>query len=437
MVFRAIAVIALLGLWSVPALAQSATGEIQGTIVDQSGAVLPGVTVSIVNTATGATREVVSDADGLFTVPGLPVGPYEVTASLQGFATQRQPGVRVQVGQTITLRMQLEVAAVAETITVAGTPPVVETTRSEVSSVVNATAVSNLPANGRNFIDFVLLTPGVTRDPRQGDISFAGQRGTLNSLVVDGADNNNTFFGQALGRTGSGRAPYQFSQEAVQEFQVNTNAYSAEYGRAGGAVINVVTKSGTNDFGGSIFEFYRDKALNANTEINERLGRAKSPYHYNQFGGVFGGPIVRDKHFFFANYDGQRNTQPNAVFLNLPANTPTDADTQAAIATLTPLAESWERTQNQDVFLVKTDHQLTDAQRLTLRYNHQNFVGGGFENGGAQTSFQTTGASKVYTRTFNTTLATVIGSTLFNEARFQYAKDREPGEANSDRPQAT
>jgi hypothetical protein len=418
------------------ALAQSATGEIQGTIVDQSGAVLPGVTVTITNTATGATREAITDAGGLFGVPGLPVGPYEVQASLQGFATQRQTDLRVQVGQAITLRLELGVAAVAETITVAGTSPVVETTKSQVSSVVSETAVANLPANGRNFIDFVLLTPGVTRDVRTGDISFAGQRGTLNSLVVDGADNNNTFFGQSLGRTGSGRAPYQFSQEAVQEFQVNTNAYSAEYGRAGGAVINVVTKSGTNAFTGSVFEFYRDKALNANTEINERLGRPKSPYHYNQFGGVIGGPIVKDRHFFFANYDGQRNTQPNAVFLNLPANTPTDADTQAAIARLTPLAESWERTQNQDVFLVKTDHQLTNANRLTLRYNHQNFTGDGFENGGAQTSFQTTGASKVYTRSFNATFASVLGSSLFNEARFQYAKDREPGEANSDAPQA-
>ena len=439
-VARLCAIVALLLSWSVSAaFPQSTTGEIQGTIVDQSGAVLPGVTITIVNTATGATREAITGTDGLFTVTGLPVGPYEVTASLQGFATRRQPDVRVQVGQTVTLRLELGVAAVAETITVAGTAPVVETTRSQVSSVVNATAVANLPTNGRNFIDFVLLTPGVTRDVRTGDISFAGQRGTLNSLVVDGADNNNTFFGQTLGRTGSGRAPYQFSQEAVQEFQVNTNAYSAEYGRAGGAVINVVTKSGTNNFSGSAFEFYRDKALNANTAINEDAipPRPKSPYHYHQFGGVFGGPIVEDKHFFFGNYDGQRNTQPNDVFLNVPGTAPTDPDTLAAINTLRPLATSWERTQNQDVFLIKTDHQLTGSQRLTLRYNHQNFTGGGFENGGPQTSFQTTGASKVYTRTFNATLASVIGSSLFNEARFQYAKDREPGEANSDAAQAT
>jgi hypothetical protein len=169
----------------------------------------------VTNTATGVQRELVTDAEGRFSAPGLQVGPYEVTAALQGFATRRQENLRVQIGETNTLRLEMGVAALTDTITVSGTAPVLETTRTQVSSVVNSTAVANLPVNGRNFIDFVLLTPGVTRDTRQGDISFAGQRGTLNSLVVDGADNNNTFFGQALGRTGSGRAPYQFSQEAV------------------------------------------------------------------------------------------------------------------------------------------------------------------------------------------------------------------------------
>jgi hypothetical protein len=429
---------AALLMWPLAAAAraQSVTGDIQGTVVDQSSAVLPGVTVTVTNTATGVQRELVTDTEGRFSAPGLQVGPYEVTAALAGFATRRQEALRVQIGETITLRLELGVAALADTITVSGVAPVIETTRTQVSSVVNEAAVANLPVNGRNFIDFVLLTPGVTRDVRTGDISFAGQRGTLNSLVVDGADNNNTFFGQSFGRTGSGRAPYQFSQEAVQEFQVNANAFAAEYGRAGGAVINVVTKSGTNSFSGSIFEYYRDKALNANTAINESLNRPKSPYHYNQFGGVVGGPIVRDRHFFFFNYDGQRNTQPNVVFLNLPATTPQDPLTLAAIARLQPLAASWERTQNQDVFLAKTDHQLTDAHRVTLRYNHQNFVGAGFENGGAQQSFETTGASKVYTRSFNTTVASVLGSTLFNEARAQWGRDREPGEANSANAQA-
>ena len=301
-----------------PALAQSATGSIEGSIVDQTGAAMPGVTVTIIQTATGVTRTAVSDDNGLFRIPLLPVGVYDVTADLSGFSSRKLPELMLTVGQTVTLRIQMAVSGIAETVNVSGGTPILETSRSEVSSTITESSVQNLPVNGRNFIDFALLTPGVTRDVRTGDISFAGQRGTLNSLVVDGADNNNTFFGQTVGRTGSGRAPYQFSQDAVKEFQVNSNSFSAEYGRAGGAVINVVTKSGTNDLRGSAFEFYRDKALNANNAINVLNNRPKSPYHYNQFGGTLGGPIRPNRDFFFFNYDGQRNTQPNVVFLNLP-----------------------------------------------------------------------------------------------------------------------
>ena len=330
----------------------------------------------------------------------------------------------------------MAVLGVAETVNVSGGTPIIETSRSQVSSTITETSVQNLPVNGRNFIDFALLTPGVTRDVRTGDISFAGQRGTLNSLVVDGADNNNTFFGQTVGRTGSGRAPYQFSQDAVKEFQVNSNSFSAEYGRAGGAVINVVTKSGTNDLRGSVFEFYRDKALNANNAINELNNRPKSPYHYNQFGGTLGGPIRPNRDFFFVNYDGQRNTQPNVVFLNLPTTTPADAATQAGIARLQPLAESWNRKLDQDVFLVKTDHELNDTNRLSFRYNQQNFTGEGFENGGAQNSIEHTGASLVKTNTFNASWTSIIGTTFFNELKFQLARDKEPGLANSANPEA-
>jgi len=144
---------------------------------------------------------------------------------------------------------------------------------------------------------------------------------------------------------------------------------------------------------GSIFEFYRDRGLNANDAINELRGLPKSPYHYNQFGGTAGGPIRHDRDFFFFNYDGQRNTQPNLVFLNLPSNTPTDPLTQQAIAALQPKAASWTRTLNQDVFLIKTDDELTNAHRLSLRYNHQKFQGNNFENGGPQNSVEHTGAS--------------------------------------------
>src|SRR5205085_1932917 len=250
-----------------------------------------------------------------------------VKADPSGFQATQRDKVVVNVGTDVTLDLRLR-AGVAETVTVTAAAPVIETTKSEVSSVVNQKAIENLPTNGRNFIDFVLTTPGVVKDPRSGDISFAGQRGTLNSMVVDGANNDNTFFGQTVGRTGSGRAPYQFSQDAVKEFQVNANAYSAEYGRAGGAVINVVTKSGTNDLHGNVFDYYRDKSLNKNDYINVINGRAKSPYHYDQYGASLGGPILHDKHFFFANWDRQRNSVPNLVVLGGGRITtfPTDAD---------------------------------------------------------------------------------------------------------------
>ena len=265
--------------------------------------------------------------------------------------------------------------------------------------------MQNLPVNGRNFIDFALLTPGVTRDVRTGDISFAGQRGTLNSLVIDGADNNNTFFGQTLGRTGSGRAPYQFSQDAVQEFQVNSNAYSAEYGRAGGAVINVVTKSGTNDAARlGVRVLPRQGA-----EREQRDQRAEQPAQValplQSVRRHARRPDRRDRDFFFVNYDGQRNTQPNTVFLNLPADhADRSGDARPAIARLRPLAESWERGSDQDVFLDQDGLAARPpAQRLTLRYNHQNFTGEEFENGGPQNALEHTGASNVRTRTFNAT----------------------------------
>ncbi|HKR63141.1 MAG TPA: TonB-dependent receptor, partial [Thermoanaerobaculia bacterium] len=320
---------------------------------------------------------------------------------------------------------------VSETMTVTAAAPLIETERTQVSSVVNETAIQNLPANGRNFIDFVLTTPGVVKDVRAGDISFAGQRGTLNSLVIDGANNDNTFFGQSLGRTGSGRAPYQFSQDAVKEFQVNANAYSAEYGRAGGAVINVVTKSGTNDLDGTLFYFLRDKRYNTNDYINEINNRAKSPYHFDQYGVSAGGPIVHDKHFFFVNYDAQRNDLPNPIILgsgrSIVIHNPDD---QKGLDALKPYSNDYVRRQDQDVYLVKTDHELLSNMHLSLRYNRQEFVGKNYENGSSINAEEHTGDSLVNTDTLSAVLSNTFTNSFFNEVRGQYAKDREPGMAN-------
>jgi outer membrane receptor protein involved in Fe transport len=426
-----------------PALAQSqaAGGQIEGSVANETGGVLPGVAIVIRNVATGVSRDTKTDGQGRFRAPLLPVGPYEVTVTAEGFAAVKRQDLTLTIGGTLTVNFTLQVAASQE-IVVTAEAPVIEVGRTQQASTVGERSVANLPVNGRNFIDFVLTTPGVTRDVRLGDISFAGQRGTLNSLVVDGADDNNTFFGQALGRTGSGRAPYQFSQDAVQEFQVNRSDYSAEYGRAGGAVINVVTKSGTNDYRGSLFEFYRDKSLNSNSYLNETAvpPRPKSPYHFNQFGGSLGGPMVRDKAFFFVNYDGQRNDQPNDINLtqNLAGITlPTDPSTVAGLAKLQAKAASFGRGQNQDVGFAKVDYHLSDSELLVARYNHQNFTGKNFENGGATNAEEHSGNSIVNTRTLNASLSSIYGSNLFNELRAQYAKDSEPGTANSNLPEAT
>jgi outer membrane receptor protein involved in Fe transport len=433
---RFLGVFAVAAAISAPLVAQSATGSITGNVVDGTGAGIQNATVVATSADTAASRSATSGATGNFTIPLLPVGRYTVAAELAGFAPATVTNVNVSVGGQEKVRLRLDVAKVAEAVSVSSEAPLIEATRSSQDSVVGQRMIETLPTNGRNFIDFVLTTPGVVRDTRLGDISFAGQRGTLNSLVVDGADNNNTFFGQALGRTGSGRAPYQFSQDAVKEFQVNRNAYSAEYGRAGGAVINVVTKSGTNDFHGTGFYFYRDKSINAINYIDEFNGRAKAPYHFDQFGASVGGPIVRDKLFFFANYDGQRNTIPNTVNPLPPLSSlPNDANTIAGYNVLSPLAQSWNRIQDQDVYFLKADYEASSANHVTLRYNHQNFTGGNFENGGLTNSIEHTGDSLVKTDTIAASLASSFTATLFNELRGQYAKDSEPGLANSARPE--
>ena len=416
--------------------AQSSNGSISGVVTDANGGVLPGVSVSATNAATSASRSTVSNEKGQYAIGLLPPGTYNVAAELSGFQPLKLADITVNVGTDVALNMKMKVGA-AETLTVTAAAPLVETTRSQVSSVVNEKSIENLPTNGRNFIDFVLTTPGVVKDTRLGDISFAGQRGTLNSLVIDGANNDNTFFGQALGRTGSGRAPYQFSQDAVKEFQVNSSTYSAEYGRAAGAVINVVTKSGTNEFHGSAFDFYRDKKLNANNYINEINNRAKSPYHFDQYGASVGGPIVHDKHFFFANADLQRNSIDNLVILGVPSGGfSTDPASQAALAHINAVGVTYPKEQNQDVYLLKTDSEILTNNHLSLRFNRQKFTGVNFENGNSSNSVEHTGNSLVNTDTFTFNDSSILTGSFFNEVRGQYAKDSEPGFANSPDPEA-
>nr|MBA2735793.1 TonB-dependent receptor [Pyrinomonadaceae bacterium] len=307
----------------------------------------------------------------------------------------------------------------------------IEATRTSISSTVEERRVINLPTNGRNFLDFVVLTPGIVRDPnRSGDLAVGGQKGTLNSLQIDGTSSDNTFFGQSSGRTGSGRAPSQFSVDTVKEFQVNQNGFSAEFGRAAGAVINVVTKSGTNRFTGSAFEYFRDESLNARNPNLVAANRARPAGQINQFGGTFGGPIRKDKIFFFGAYEGQRSNLPNPVVLNTLASAP--ASVQAFLA---PKVTSYNVNRQQDTFLIKTDFNINDKNQVWVRFNQQNFTGTNLENGGLLSAEEHTGNSNVKTSALSTQWTYTITPSYFNEFRFQYSRDREPGLANSNDPE--
>lgn len=412
---------------------QALTGTITGSVKDASEAAVPNAQISVKNLNTGLERTTSSGQLGLYTVPLLPVGDYAVSVTAQGFTDTKVDSVRVGVGQLVTVDLKVAVGAVATSVNVEAQAAAIETTRTSVASTVDNNQISNLGLNGRDFLNFILLTPGVTRDTRQGDLSFGGLRGTLNNLQVDGSDNNNSFYGQALGRTGTGRAPYQFSVDSVEEFQVSSDTYSAEFGHAGGAVINVVTKSGTNEFHGSAFEYFRDRFLNANTWINNSQGRARQPFHINQFGATVGGPVIKNKDFFFFNYDGQRRHLPNPVFLGVPVPAALAADpaNQAKIQQLNSLTKPYTLAYDQDVYLIKNDWQINDKHRLSGRYNHQKFNGEGLESSGNQVAYEHSGTAQVKTDTATVSLSSVLSPKLINEFRFQYLRDDEPSIAYS------
>ncbi len=418
-----------------PIWAQSEAGgaTITGTVTDPSGALVAAAKVTLSSDQTGFTRTVETTTSGLYTFVRVPVGRYALTIDQAGFKQVKRTEIDLEIGAVMTLDIALSVGTTSETITVSGDLPVVETTRSQTSTNVNEKAVKEMPVNGRNFLDFTLLTPGVNRDPRTGDLSFGGQRGTANSLLVDGMDTNNLFFGQSAGRAGSGRNPYSFSQDAVEEFQVNTNGYAAEIGRAGGGVINVVTKSGTNALHGNAFWFFRDRELNANTFINKSRGIPRQPYHYNQFGGTLGGPIVKDKLFFFASYDGQRNLNPNPVFY--PFAPPTDPLSQQAVQELNKYLVSYTTGYNNDIGLAKGDWNISDTQRLSVRVNIHRFRGMNFENSGNQSAQEHTGNSNVSTNHLAVDYNKTFGGAMVFDSRFNWLKDDEPGEANSTAPE--
>src|SRR5215203_4092396 len=301
--------VVLLLTWVPGAYAQSqaTTGVIEGTVVDETGAVLPGATVTLRNTATNYTQALVTGGDGRFRALLLPLGPYRITVGLQGFSTLVREGLDLAVGQTINLKLPLTISAVEDQITVTAEAPVVETTRAEGATRIDARSVESLPNNGRNFLDYTKLTPGVSivQGPDGDELSINGQKGIHNNVSVDGADFNNPFFGE---QRGGQRPAFTFNLDAVQDFVVVSDGANAEFGRSGGGFVNIITKSGTNQFSGSAHYFGKYDALSADPSHTSASGAITGftpDFAQHQFGATLGGPIVRDRAFFFLAYDQQ------------------------------------------------------------------------------------------------------------------------------------
>jgi Carboxypeptidase regulatory-like domain/TonB dependent receptor len=307
------------------ARAQS-TATLQGTVSDSQNAILPGVTITITNTATGVERTAVTDVAGQYVAASLTPGAYRVVARLQGFSDQTTD-VTLEVAQIAVVNIKLGIAAVAETVTVTGASPVIETATVSVGQVMAERTVQEIPLNGRHFVDLGPLMPGGVTPPQnsalsaplrgQGSFSFfsAGNRETSVNLMINGINLNDLSNSQVT---------FQPSINTVSEFKVDNSTFSAEYGRNSGAIVNVATRSGANTFHGEGFDFYRDDSLDSRNYFNPEPN-PKSPFNRKQFGVNTGGPVVKNKVFFFYSYEGLRHTQG----VDLNANVLTDAQRAA------------------------------------------------------------------------------------------------------------
>jgi hypothetical protein len=316
------ALLLLLVLHAVPAFAQFDTASVVGTVRDTTGASSPDATVTLTNTETGVSLTRTTNADGVYEFVTVRPGGYVITAQKPGFAVALVDNVQVQVGARQRIDLQMAVGAVTEKVEVTAAAPLVDTETSQRGQVIGATAIHELPLNGREYSSLALLTTGVRQSglnkstngtPREGAFNVNGLRSVFNNFLIDGLDNN------AYGTSNQGfsNQVMQPSPDAVGEFRVVTNNQSAEYGRAAGATINVLFRSGTNQFHGTGWEFFRDTALNASPYFLPPDGK-KPPLRRNQFGGVIGGPIARDKAFFFVDYEAFRQNKNQAAFSVLP-----------------------------------------------------------------------------------------------------------------------
>jgi Carboxypeptidase regulatory-like domain len=458
-IMAALAGVCLLLVWGVlSADAQSFRGAIRGVVTDKSGAVVVGATVEARNPANGYSRDTVTAGDGGFVLPELPAGEYEVLVKAGGFKTEKATGV-VEVGKDTTLNFTLSIGAQEGTVNVTATVPLVETSQDVLGGVVEERLVSQLPLNGRDFGKLVALVPGVIvegsgvagTEKGFGQFNVNGNRDRSNNYTLDGTDNNDPWFNNsALNQVGITGAPASLLPiDAIQEFNLQSQ-FSAEYGRNSGGVVNIITKSGTNQFHGSAFGYFRNSFFDARNYFDP-VGTPQTLFINDQFGGSFGGPIVHDKTFFFAAYEGQRERNGSSFIATVPTQSDINAARAAALVSnpaiqTAPLdailsyfpvnngaSESIPVTVNDknnlDNFILKLDEHFNSVHSLAVRYafgqSDQTFpLGslGGFGSGSRLAPFAQTSPTRV--QVVSASLLSSFSASHLNELRFGYTRFR-------------
>ena len=407
-------------------------GTINGTITDASGAVVPAATVTVKNTATQGERNLASNEAGIYVAQFLQPGAYEITVAKAGFAKTVRTGLTLQVGQSLTVNISLAVQASTEAVTVAGDAAIVDTEKTEMSQVVSQTQKDNLPVAGRRWENFALLTPNTTTDGGTGLVSYRGISGLYNQSAVDGTSNTQAFFSETKGRTTLG---YVYSMDSLQEFQVAASNYSAEMGQAAGGVVNAVTKSGTNATHADLFYYLRYPTLNALDSLQKSRGIYTQPIHQQQqFGGSVGGPIVKDKLFYFLTYEGLRKVNPisyTSTSFNgpQPCLAPIPASTCAAAnAFVAAQLGAFPRATQQDVAFAKLDYQFSAGNHVSASLDGLNFKAPNRYRTAATQNNEgpsANGTAVTRERIFVANWDSVIKPTLTNNFRFQWSRDLE------------
>lgn len=388
------AVLVLLLSISAPAVAQTPGAILQGTVADEQGAVLPGASATIRNVETGLVRGLVTDASGWYRAVALPPGAYELQVELSGFAPAVRSGLTLTIGQEATVNVTLRLATVVETLTVMAASPLVEPTRSDIGTTITRSQLDNLPLAGRNFTNLAVLAPGVT-GVGGGGINAGGQTTQNNTYLVDGLSHDNNIVAGTRG---------EYSLETVREFQVMANQFSAQYGQASGAIVNVVTRSGTNKISGRAFVFHRDDSFDAQDPFSKALGSGKAPFSQQQYGGFLGGPIVRDRLHYFGSYERVRTRETSVV-----------------TSPLVPASErEIPRKIDGHVPFLRLDWQLPRNHSLMVRYRRDfsELIGDGI--GGLNTLERGLDIPRQYQDIVVSETA-VLSNRAVNEVRFQFA----------------